>query len=787
MTAVWRHAQTTHSASLTCLVAECDHTAPALLLDVVGAQTARRAQYLFHVPENLARLLLEHAHRPTRHLRAAFAPAITPSVAGGLPSLLLRLCSDGHGAVRLLGPNGLPNYCHALRHIIRFTHPAVYVSDSALREAYADELGVHVYGVPFLPSTTTTFTSSSSSDDDEDSDDNSDDNNSSDDDDDARAQQPREAARAAAVPAARRRNTATTSTYQAAQLPFHFGVENRRTPPPLTPDDDGGGGALAGFFVRLDCVQRDDGKGVTFFVADVPSTSAPSGERVPAVREDDVALLSFVVHLAHGGARVAVAPEYLRWVASLPKSVSHIWVGRTPPVGECKDNDVGDALGFQTSACTQGCLTNVSAQAFPFAGWLPATPTEMVGDSVLRAGTHVRASLLWTLNLANFTWSFDDALNENQHRLMRTIADAKERLETKRRAESERETTRETNRAVAAALRKSLSKSVKENDEKDDDYNDNGKDRSDDDVHVAFLGTGCAEPSKYRAGSAIVVAMPKQDELHAPSSTTAAVLLDAGEGCYAAWLRLRDAPGQHVPDVSSLVALWISHHHADHVLGLPQILHQRAVSEGDPIHVAAPRGVAAWLRELPSRALGGALATTATVWSHDEFDRATNSRSGISSPLSSLGVAFASVQVDHCPGARAVVLRSTFRSTWSVAYSGDGRPSGTFARIARGVDLLIQESTFADELSAEATKKRHCTLTEAVGVSLACGARRTVFTHFSQRYPLHMPILDADATHVRDRCFFANDGLIVAFSEMSEMPRMQQYVACALGVEEESV
>ena len=57
------------------------------------------------------------------------------------------------------------------------------------------------------------------------------------------------------------------------------------------------------------------------------------------------------------------------------------------------------------------------------------------------------------------------------------------------------------------------------------------------------------------------------------------------------------------------------------------------------------------------------------------------------------------VRVTHCSDAWAVVLRA--RAGWSVAYSGDTRPSPALAAAARGATLLIHEATFEPALRAQ--------------------------------------------------------------------------------------
>jgi ribonuclease Z len=57
-----------------------------------------------------------------------------------------------------------------------------------------------------------------------------------------------------------------------------------------------------------------------------------------------------------------------------------------------------------------------------------------------------------------------------------------------------------------------------------------------------------------------------------------------------------------------------------------------------------------------------------------------------------------------------------------------------------GADVLVHEATFDDTKGDDAVAKRHCTISEALGVAVRMSARTCVLTHFSQRYPA-MPVL----------------------------------------------
>ena len=86
----------------------------------------------------------------------------------------------------------------------------------------------------------------------------------------------------------------------------------------------------------------------------------------------------------------------------------------------------------------------------------------------------------------------------------------------------------------------------------------------------------------------------------------------------------------------------------------------------------------------------------------------------------------------HCWGAQAVSL--TFPTGFKFSYSGDSRPSKTFANIGKHSTVLLHEATFDDELKDEALAKKHSTTSEAVAVGVAMRARRIILTHFSKRY-----------------------------------------------------
>ncbi|HXV92667.1 MAG TPA: MBL fold metallo-hydrolase, partial [Pseudonocardia sp.] len=68
------------------------------------------------------------------------------------------------------------------------------------------------------------------------------------------------------------------------------------------------------------------------------------------------------------------------------------------------------------------------------------------------------------------------------------------------------------------------------------------------------------------------------------------------------------------------------------------------------------------------------------------------------------------------------------------AFVMDTRLCDAVYALAEGADMLVIESTFLGEHEALAREYGHLTARQAGEVAAACGVRRLVLTHFSQRY-----------------------------------------------------
>ena len=277
-------------------------------------------------------------------------------------------------------------------------------------------------------------------------------------------------------------------------------------------------------------------------------------------------------------------------------------------------------------------------------------------------------------------------------------------------------------------------------------------------LKVIFLGTGAATPSRHRGSSAIWLgACGCASGGRGVVGSDVAMLLDCGEGAYG---QLDRCFGRGVGGIDTallaLQCIWISHVHLDHHMGLLRILAERGealrrecereAAAGrmarirPPLLIVAPHGIKrfldAWF-QLPLHA-----AHARTPHPGEREYRFVSHAECRGRPVPLLPPPFCGIQsvaVEHCPEAFGAVVdvapcgSGSAAAPCRIVYSGDTRPCARLAHAGRGATLLLHEATFADNEADHAVRKRHSTVSEAVGVGKAMQAHALVLTHFSQR------------------------------------------------------
>lgn len=289
---------------------------------------------------------------------------------------------------------------------------------------------------------------------------------------------------------------------------------------------------------------------------------------------------------------------------------------------------------------------------------------------------------------------------------------------------------------------------------------------------IVTLGTGASAPSKYRNVISTLV-----------RHRTGNMLFDAGEATVNTLARMYGEGRSAL--LRELQLCYISHMHADHHLGMLQVLEEcvsaRLASE-DPILgkvvVAAPRNYilfcSQWLApetaahftfvDLHTTCLGRAKSDVAVA------------------PFQAPHFALSTCYAVHCAYSYSVTVAL---EDFKVSYSGDTRPNMEFAALGRDSDLLIHEATHENALRAEAVDKNHSTINEALLVAAEMRAKSVVLTHISQRYP-RLPAIGSSEAFVGEgdkelQVCFGFDAMSFKLSDVrklqSMVPRMGELLA----------
>src|SRR5215211_4644139 len=265
------------------------------------------------------------------------------------------------------------------------------------------------------------------------------------------------------------------------------------------------------------------------------------------------------------------------------------------------------------------------------------------------------------------------------------------------------------------------------------------------DLDVLFLGTAGSSPSARRGLPATLVRRGG-DRL----------LIDCGEGTQRQLMRS--------VGLIELEEIFITHFHADHVLGLPGMLKTFALRQRErPLTLHGPVGLrrlflalapvigrltfelelvelepneelrrdgyrlAAFATAHGVRGLGYALVEDARP---GEFDPTRASELGLT-PGPDYGRLQRGETVD---GVRPDQVMGEARRGRTVVLTGDTAPCEMTRLVAYEADLLVHEATFLDDEADRAAETRHSTARQAAELAAAAGVTMLALTHVSPRY-----------------------------------------------------
>ena len=294
-------------------------------------------------------------------------------------------------------------------------------------------------------------------------------------------------------------------------------------------------------------------------------------------------------------------------------------------------------------------------------------------------------------------------------------------------------------------------------------------------LRVVFLGTSGSVPSVNRGLPAIFVQFGQHR-----------VLFDCGEGTQRQMMIAKTG--------FKLDAVFITHLHTDHFLGLFGLLETMSLNErNEKLTVYSPHPEflstifkafgyenlnfpveVKELKDWECVRFGSfrvvAFETEHTVKSYGyavveddrrgRFDREKAEQLGLKpGPLYSKLARGESVIVGNRVITPDMVLGEERRGR-KVVYTGDTRPCKKVMEISKNADLLIHDASFTSDLQDWAEETKHSTAREAAEVALRAGVKELILTHISARYKDCSALLE-EARKIFENTTVAEDFMVV--------------------------
>jgi ribonuclease Z len=303
------------------------------------------------------------------------------------------------------------------------------------------------------------------------------------------------------------------------------------------------------------------------------------------------------------------------------------------------------------------------------------------------------------------------------------------------------------------------------------------------DLTAIFLGTGGSVPSPRRSTASVMLARGGRR-----------LMFDCGEGTQR---QLQRSVG-----LAQVDEIYLTHFHADHILGLPGLLKTYDLTaREEPLTIYGPRGlhdlfkvlgrligrtdyavdlieldpgdgirhdgaeVRAFAVEHSVRANGYVLVESERP---GRFDPAAAERLGVPE-----GPAFAALQrgeevQGNSGSVRPRDVMGDPRPGRTVAITGDTAPCHSTVAAAADADLLVHDASFSEEEAQRAADTGHSTVGQAASVAREAHVKMLALVHISSRY--HVGTVLEEAREVFEPAFAPRDfdAIEIPFPERGE-------------------
>lgn len=287
-------------------------------------------------------------------------------------------------------------------------------------------------------------------------------------------------------------------------------------------------------------------------------------------------------------------------------------------------------------------------------------------------------------------------------------------------------------------------------------------------IEIVFLGSGGSIPTEKRNHPAIAIRHQGW-----------VLLFDAGE----------DVQRQHEKaqlGLNKKMAIFISHVHADHVLGLPGLLLRFSLlGRIKPLNIYGPRELIEYVKvsqstinlgttfETEVHAIGpgtifeehnisvrafevdhrGYALGYEITWTRPTGAFLPTKAKELNIPQGPLWKELASGKsIELKDGSRISPMQVTEPSPppLKIVYSGDTRPCNELRKAAKDADVLISEAMYTAEHASLADERGHSTAAAVAELAQESGVKLLVLTHYSPRYN------DGEAIITEARQLFSN-------------------------------
>ncbi|KAI1733292.1 beta-lactamase superfamily domain-containing protein [Ditylenchus destructor] len=312
---------------------------------------------------------------------------------------------------------------------------------------------------------------------------------------------------------------------------------------------------------------------------------------------------------------------------------------------------------------------------------------------------------------------------------------------------------------------------------------------------IVFLGTSSAIATRYRGVSSYLLQLREETYL----------MIDAGEGTVGQLILLY-GPEECERVLCRIRALYFTHSHQDHTMGLFQLIIKRREafeSQGIPYQpliivsgFAIRKSISLFspifedlskyivfvdnsvFKKHPSELISDVQRPVSnnfgsikqpTVIEGEEIDDTMFIPKRLFSKDEWNLASVEAVPVHHIRDSVAYVFVDAEHGR-KIVFSGDTQPCSYLVERGKDADVLVHEATFDDSLAFDAKKKKHSTMGQAVDIGNRMNAKHMILTHFSSRYT-KCPLIP-DYVVEQGNISIAMDFMIASFDRLDTYPKL---------------